>query len=117
MGDEPVVVQIIGQVGDLREPLAFHDNEGAEHSFFGEATPSSCRSGQREVQTAKKLVVERSGALGCKQRHILDDFLSVDSGQPLSGWFFCKLILPKRGFAFYINGVIPGFSHVRNPLQ
>jgi len=25
--------------------------------------------------------------LGCEQRHILNDFLSVDSGQPLSGWF------------------------------
>jgi len=33
---------------------------------------------------------------------ILDDFLSLDSGQPLSGWFSLKSILPKRGSAFYI---------------
>ncbi|MEF2660289.1 hypothetical protein, partial [Dysosmobacter sp.] len=65
----------------------------------------------------EKLVVKRSGALGCEQRHILNDFLSVDSGQPLSGWFSLKSILPKRGSAFYINGVISGFSHGRKPLQ
>ena len=40
-----------------------------------------------------------------------------DSGQPLSGWFSLKSILPKRGSAFYINGVISGFSHGREPLQ
>jgi hypothetical protein len=55
--------------------------------------------------------------LGCEQRHILNDFLSVDSGQPLSGWFSLKSILPKRGSAFYINGVIFGFSHGWEPLQ
>jgi len=48
---------------------------------------TGCRPGQREVQAAEKLVVKHGGALGCKQRHILNDFLSVDSGQPLSGWF------------------------------
>ena len=88
-----------------------------DHCFFREAPPHGCRSGQREVQTAEKFVVERSGALGCEQRHILDDFLSVDSGQPLSGWFSLKSILTKRGSAFYINGVISGFSHGREPLQ
>jgi hypothetical protein len=67
-----------------------------------------CRPGQREVQAAEKLVVKHGGALGCKQRHILNDFLSVDSGQPLSGWFSLKSILPKRGSAFYINGMIFG---------
>lgn len=100
MGDEAVVVQIIRQICDLREALAFHNDKSADHGFFGEAPPG-CRSGQREVQTAEKLVVERSGALGCEQRHILNDFLSVDSGQPLSGWFSLKSILPKRGSAFY----------------
>ncbi|WP_430517078.1 response regulator transcription factor [Faecalibacterium prausnitzii] len=55
--------------------------------------------------------------MGCEQRDILNDFLSVDSGQPLSGWFSLKSILPKRGSAFYINGVISGFSHGREPLQ
>ena len=48
---------------------------------------------------------------------ILDDFLSVDSSQDLSGWFSFKSILPKRGSAFYINGVFFGFSHGRRALQ
>ena len=116
MGDEAVVVQIIRQICDLREALAFHNDKSADHGFFGEAPPG-CRPGQREVQTAEKLVVKHGGALGCKQRHILNDFLSVDSGQPLSGWFSLKSILPKRGSAFYINGVIFGSSHGRKPLQ
>ena len=96
-----IVVQIIHQICDLREALAFHNDKSADHGFFGEAPPPGFRPGQREVQTAEKLVVERSGALGCKQCHILNDFLSVDSGQPLSGWFSLKSILPKRGSAFY----------------
>ena len=116
MGDEAVVVQIIRQICDLREALAFHNDKSADHGFFGEAPPG-CRPGQREVQAAEKLVVEHGGALGCKQCHILNDFLSIDSGQPLSGWFSLKSILPKRGSAFYINGVISGFSHGRKPLQ
>lgn len=95
MGDEAVVVQIIRQICDLREALAFHNDKSADHGFFGEAPPPGCRPGQREVQTAEKLVVKHGGALGCKQRHILNDFLSVDSGQPLSGWFSLKSILPK----------------------
>ena len=101
MGDDAVVVQIIHQICDLRETLAFHNDKRTDHGFFREAPPPGCRSGQREVQAAEKLVVERSGALGCEQRHILNDFLSVDSGQPLSGWFSLKSILPKRGSAFY----------------
>ena len=117
MGDEAIVVQIIHQICDLRETLAFHNDKRTDHGFLRKAPPPGCRSGQREVQTAEKLVVERSGALGCEQRHILNDFLSVDSGQPLSGWFSLKSILPKRGSAFYINGVIFGFSHDRKPLQ
>ena len=102
MGDDAVVVQIIHQICDLRETLAFHNDKRTDHGFFGEAPPPGCRSGQREVQTAEKLVVEVCGSLGCEQRDILNDFLSVDSGQPLSGWFSLKSILPKRGSAFYI---------------
>ena len=95
MGDDAVVVQIIHQICDLRETLAFHYDKRTDHGFFGEAPPPGCRSGEREVQTAEKLVVERSGALGCKQRNILNDFLSVDSGQPflvgfLSSQFYQK---------------------------
>ena len=102
MGDDAVVVQIIRQICDLRETLAFHNDKRTDHGFFGEAPPPGCRSGQREVQAAEKLVIKHGGALGCEQRHILNDFLSVDSGQPLSGWVSLKSILPKRGSAFYI---------------
>ena len=101
VGNEAIVVQIIRQICDLREALAFHNDKSTDHGFLWKAPPPGCRSGQREVQTAEKFVVERSGALGCEQRHILNDFLSVDSGQPLSGWFSLKSILPKRGSAFY----------------
>ena len=101
MGDDAVVVQIIHQICDLRETLAFHNDKRTDHGFFGEAPPPGCRPGQREVQAAEKLVIKHGGALGCEQRHILNDFLSVDSGQPLSGWFSLKSILPKRGSAFY----------------
>ena len=101
VGNEAIVVQIIHQICDLREALTFHNDKSADHGFFGEAPPPGCRSGQREVQAAEKLVIKHGGALGCEQRHILNDFLSVDSGQPLSGWFSLKSILPKRGSAFY----------------
>ena len=101
MGDDAVVVQIIRQICDLREALAFHNDKSADHGFLWKAPPPGCRPGQREVQTAEKLVIKHGGALGCEQRHILNDFLSVDSGQPLSGWFSLKSILPKRGSAFY----------------
>ena len=97
MGDEAVVVQIIRQICDLREALAFHNDKSTDHGFLWKAAPPGCRTGQREVQAAEKPVVKRSGALGCEQCHILNDFLSVDSGQPLSGWFSLKSILPKRG--------------------
>lgn len=102
VGNEAIVVQIIHQICDLRETLAFHYDKRTDHGFFGEAPPPGCRSGQREVQAAEKLVIKHGGALGCEQCHILNDFLSVDSGQPLSGWFSLKSILPKRGSAFYI---------------
>ena len=35
MGDEAVVVQIIRQICDLREALAFHNDKSADHGFFG----------------------------------------------------------------------------------
>jgi len=85
VGDEPVVIQIICQIGDLREALAFHHDKCTDHRFFGKAPPPGRRSGQREVQLSKQLVVELCGAWGCEQRYILNDFLSVDSVQPLSG--------------------------------
>ncbi len=41
--------------------------------------------GSVKVQISEQLVVEHSGTLQCEQLYILNDFLSVDSGQPLSG--------------------------------
>ena len=100
VGNEAIVVQIIRQICDLREALAFHNDKSTDHGFLGEALPPSCRSGQREVQTAVKLVVEHGGALECKQCHILNDFLSVDSGQPLSGWCDLQLHFTRIGLRF-----------------
>ena len=97
MGDDAVVVQIIRQICDLREPLTLHNDKRTDHGFLWKAPPPGCRSGQREVQATEKFVIKHGGALGCEQRHILNDFLSVDSGQPLSGCFSLKSILPKRG--------------------
>ena len=67
---------------------------------FGKPRRPGCRSGQREVQAAKKLVIKHGGALGCEQRHILNDFLSVDSGQPLSGWFSLQADFTKKRLRF-----------------
>ena len=100
MGDDAVVVQIIHQICDLRETLAFHNDKRTDHGFFGEAPPPGCRSGQREVQTAEKLVVEVCGSLGCEQRDILNDFLPVDSGQPLSGWCVSQIHFTRMGRRF-----------------
>ena len=100
VGNEPVIVQIIHQVCDLREAFAFHNDKSTDHSFFREASPPGCRSGQREVQTAEKLVVEVCGSLGCEQRDILNDFLPVDSGQPLSGWCVSQIHFTRMGRRF-----------------
>lgn len=100
MGNEAIVVQIIHQICDLRETLAFHKDKSTDHGFFGEAPPPGCCPGQREVRAAEKLVVKHGGTLGCEQRHILDDFLSVDSGQPLSGWFSLQANFTQKGLRF-----------------
>ena len=100
MGDDAVVVQIIHQICDLREPLAFHNDKRTDHGFFGEAPPPGYRSGQREVQAAEKLVIKHGGSLGCEQRDILNDFLSIDSGQPLSGWCVSQIHFTKKGLCF-----------------
>ena len=94
------VVQIIRQIGDLREALAFHDDKRADHGFFRKTLPSGRRSGQREIQIAEEFVVESSGALGCEQGYILNNFLSVDSGQPLSGWFSVHVNFTRKGLRF-----------------
>ena len=55
---------------------------------------------QREVQTAEDLVVEVCGSLGCEQHDILNDFLMVDSGQPLSGWFSLQADFTQKRLRF-----------------
>lgn len=100
MGNETVVIQVICQIGDLCETFAFHDDKSADHGFFGEATPLGRRPGQREVQISEQLVIKRGGALGCEQRYILNYFLSVDCGQPLSGWVFSQVYFTRRSLRF-----------------
>ena len=79
VSDEAVVIQII-QICDLR-PLALHNDERTDYRFLRETPPPW----QREVQLSEQLVIEHGGALGCEQHYILNNFLSVDSGRPLSG--------------------------------
>ena len=86
---------------DVPKALAFHDEKGTEHRFLWEASASGSCSGQCKFQCPKEFVIECSGTLGCEQCHILNDFLSVDSGQLLSVWFCLNLILPLRRSAFY----------------
>ena len=98
MRNEAVVVQIVCQICDPRKPFTFHHKKRTEHRFFwGKAAPPSCRSGQCKLQAPEQPVIEYSGALGCEQCYILNDFLSVDSGQPLSALSF----LPSQ---FYSKG-------------
>ena len=40
MGNEPVVVQIIHQICDLREALAFLNDKSTDHGFRREAAPA-----------------------------------------------------------------------------
>ena len=41
-------------------------------------------AGKLKVQYAEQLVIELDNTLGCKKAPILNQFLSIDSGQPLS---------------------------------
>lgn len=100
MGNEKVIVQIIPSICDSRETFAFHDDKRADHCFLWEAPPPGRRSGQREIQTSEEFVVKRSGALGCEQGYILNNFLSVDRGQPLSGGVSSQVDFTKKRLRF-----------------
>lgn len=67
MGDKPVIIQIVGQVGDLGEPFALHDETRRPWLLLGTPPPGR-RHGQREVQAAEEFVVEHGGTLGCEKR-------------------------------------------------
>ena len=84
MRNEAVIFKVVPQVGDIAEALAFHDDERAEHGFLRKTGASRFGAGQLKVERAEKPVVKRSGALRSEQGDVVDDFLSVDSGQPLS---------------------------------
>ena len=85
MRNDSVVFQVIREICDLREALAFHYDESAKHSFLGKSLASCVCAGKLKVQNAEQLVIELDNALGCEKAHILNQFLSIDSGQPLSG--------------------------------
>ena len=56
--DEAVVVEIIPQIGDITEALAFHDNDRAEHDFFWKAGAPCFGTRQLKVERGKEFVVE-----------------------------------------------------------
>ena len=58
MRDQAVVVEIIPQIGDVAEALAFHDDDRAEHGFFRKAGASCLSTRQFKVERGKELVVE-----------------------------------------------------------
>ena len=70
MGDDAVVVQIIHQICDLRETLAFHNDKSADHGFFEEAL---------------LLQGEQDGLLVCEKK-VLPDLI-------------CRLIMQQLRFA------------------
>ena len=87
MRDDQIVFQIVRKVCDLAETFTLHDDKSADHSFFRIPFASGISSRKFKIQCAEKVVIEFDNALGCEKAHILNQFLSVDCGQPLSGWF------------------------------
>ena len=79
-----IVFQVIREICDLRKALAFHYDESAEHSFLWKTSASCIGAGKLKVQYAEQLVIELDNALGCEKAYILNQFLSIESGQPLS---------------------------------
>ena len=100
MRNDSIVFQVIREICDLRKALAFHHDESAEHSFLWKTSPSCIGAGKLKVQYAEPLVIELDNAPGCEKAHILNQFLSVDRGQPLSGWFCLQLNYTSQGPCF-----------------
>lgn len=55
MGDEAVVVQIIRQICDLREALAFHNDKSTDHGFLREARRPVAAPGSVKSRLLKSL--------------------------------------------------------------
>lgn len=87
------IISLVADKGtfvDIAKALAFHDNGCAEHGFFGKAGTTGFCARQLKVERGEELIVKRSGTLRSEQGDVANDFLSVDSGQPLSVWFSCN---------------------------
>ena len=73
MGNEEVVVKVIGKVRDHGETFAFHDDKGTDQGVAGKTFPSGkgVFLNEREVKVQKKGIIKLSGRLGGKETDIL----------------------------------------------
>lgn len=86
--NDEIVVQEVHKVCDLRKTFALHDDERAKHSRFRESSSPGMRSSlfhDGNVQMCKQSVVEFRFGRGGKETDILQYFLTMDNGHPLSG--------------------------------
>ena len=86
--NDEIVVQEVHKVCDLRKAFALHDDERAKHSRFRESSSPSMRDSlfhDGNVQMCKQRVVEFRFGRGGKEADILQYFLTMDNGHPLSG--------------------------------
>ena len=87
VGNKKVVIKVVDQIGNHRKPFAFHHDESTDHGMRGKAPATSMRilRDKGQIETKEKGVIKSGGRLGSKKADILDDFLTIDSNQLLSG--------------------------------
>ena len=68
----------------MAEALAVHYEKNAEPRFLRKASASCVGARELKVEHTEQFVIKFDNALGCEEAHILNQFLSIDSGQPLS---------------------------------
>lgn len=87
MCDEKVIVEIINKIGDHGKAFTFHDNKRTDQGMIRKAFPSAGRilRNGRQIQIQKEGVVKSGGGLGSKEADIVNDFLTIDNNQLLSG--------------------------------
>ena len=86
--NDEIVVQKVHKVCDLRKPFALHNDERAKHSRFRKSFSPGMRGSlfhDGNVQMCKQSVVEFRFGRGSKEADILQYFLTMDNGHPLSG--------------------------------
>ena len=102
VSDKTVILQIIGQIGNIPKALALHDNEGAEHGrrrIAGTAHFLLLLLQFGQVKVEEQGIIECSLWLRSKQANVLYHFLSVDGDQPL--WLvFAQLNYTKSADRF-----------------